>query len=119
MNKLQIFIATLIFTFFASISAEKVEAINAFQLITTENAVNSKSESSIRPPAIPPLYYISKEEIGTQTLLEFGRNHFNYIHIGQIVPDNFYFKNDLIPTSILIDYKTPVPLYIQGHALRH
>lgn len=119
MNKLYTFIAILIFTFFVLISKEKTVAINTYQSVNTENTLNPESGSSIQAPVIPPFYLISKEDAGVQTILEFGRSQFVFIQPNRLVPTNFCFKKDLIPTSVLIDYKMPVPLYIHGHALRH
>lgn len=120
MNKLFIIFALSLFiVLFSDNQIKAIPVSPKTEIYFFENTYNPESGSSIQGPVIPPFYLISKEDAGVQTILEFGRNQFIFIQPNRLVPNNFFFKNDISLTSILINYKMPVPLYIHGHALRH
>ncbi len=81
-------------------------------------ATTSGSDSSIRMPELPPLFLINKQEAGAQFISEFNRGTFQLLQKSRLVPKNFNFCKNLSLTEITIDHEAPVPLFIEGHALR-
>jgi hypothetical protein len=87
-------------------------------MFSEEPAINETGE--INPePFFPSSFYLSKEETAGPSIFTAFRYQTVSMLRNQVVPNNFFFQKNLALTSVITDFKNPVPLFIEGHALRH
>ena len=84
-----------------------------------EKPTVSETGEIAQEPFCPVSFFLSKEETtGTSIFTTFRFTAFSILE-NRLVPRNFHFQKNIALTSFAADFSYPVPIFIEGHALRH
>lgn len=116
---MNLLIKAICFLAFILLMQQGSHASSSDDIVAQQQEISSPaSDSFIRMPEMPPLFLISKQESGVQILGGSNKGMYSLIPLSKQVPRNFNFRTNLELTAIIIDHEAPVPLFIEGHALR-